>query len=166
MHYTRIVALVGGIVAAVALFLKSASSDAGDVLAQLSQANEAFPSGFDNIWTAIYDDKSWAAILFAIAIVGAIALVLMPPVREALSRTPSSVLALAGIAASAIAVIAMMDAIDKVDALNAGFQQVFDGGLVPALFSSSLGFGWYLLVGGSLLVAIAGVVSAFVGNDR
>ncbi len=165
MHYTRILALVGGVIAAIALFLKSASSDAGEVLTQLSQADDAFPAGFDNIWTAIYDDKSWAAILLVIAVIVAVALVLMPPVRAALQRIPAAGVALAGIVALAVSVIAMMDAMDSVSTLNDGFELVFAGGLTPEQYTASIGFGWYLLVGGSLLIAVAGLIGAFTSDD-
>lgn len=166
VHYTRILAVLGGIVAAVALFLESATSTAGDILAQLAQANPAFPDGFDNIWTAIYDDKSWAAILLAIAIVAGVALAFSPPMRDAIAGTMGIGLLVSGVVASIIAVIAMMDAMDKASTLNDGFNAVFAGGLVPQLFEASIGVGWYLLVAGALVMALAGLLGVLAGRNN
>jgi hypothetical protein len=157
-------AILGGIVAAIALFLKSATSDAGDVLAQLAQANPAFPDGFDNIWTGIYDDKSWAAILLAIALVAGIALAFAPPVRDAMAGTMGISLLVAGVIASIVAVVAMLDALDRASALNDGFDAAFAGGLTPQAFLASIGFGWYLLVGGAVVMALAGLLGVLGGR--
>ena len=86
MHYGRILAVVGVVLAAVGFLLQSASSAGEAALAQLSQVNPDFPDGFDNTWTALYNDTAWAAIVFAIAGVASLLVALIPPLDRPMAR--------------------------------------------------------------------------------
>lgn len=159
MHYGRIIAIVGVIVSAVGLFLKSASSGAEAMLEQLNAAEAAIPAGFDNVWTSIYDDKAWAAILLAIVLIGIVVLSLMPPVRMALARSGGLFLTILGVVVIVIGGIATLDAMDKASNLQDAFAAMFAGGLIPEAFTVSIGLGWVLLIVGGGVAAIGGVLS-------
>jgi hypothetical protein len=167
MHFGRMLAILGVILAAVGLFLKSASSAGEIVLAQLSQLPDAsFPSGFDNTWTALYNDTPAAAVVFAIATVGALAAALIPPLKEPMKRLIGLVAAGLGVLMLIIGIFATMGAMDDADTLQAGFAQVAAAGAIPEAYTVSIGYGWYLLILAGVLVAIGGVVSLIARPDE
>lgn len=159
VHYGRIVAIVGVVVSVVGLFLKSASSGAEVVMEQLNAAQDAIPAGFDNVWTAIYDDKSWAAILLAVVLVGIVVLSLMPPVRAALARSSGLFLTILGVVVIVIGGIATLDAMDSASNLQDAFGVLFEGGLIPEAYTVSIGIGWVLLLVGGGIAAVGGILS-------
>lgn len=160
MHFGRILAILGVVLAAIGLLLQSASSAGDAVLGQLSQMpDSSFPSGFDNTWTALYNDTPAAAIVFGIAALGALAAAFVPPIREAMSRLIGLVVAGLGVLMLIIGIFATMGAFDDADTLEAGFAQVAAAGAIPEAYTVSVGYGWYLLILGGVLVAIGGVVS-------
>lgn len=160
MHYGRILAVVGVIVAAVGFALTSASSTAGDVLEQLNQATGGqIPAGFDNTWTALYNDTAWAAVVFAIAALGGLIVAVMPPLSQPMKRIYGLTAAVLGVLMLVIAVFATMGAMDDADTLQAALADAFAGGLVPEAYTVSIGWGWWLLILSGVLVAIGGVVS-------
>jgi hypothetical protein len=159
VHYSRIVAIVGVIISAVGLFLTSASSTAGDLLKDLSAAAEGIPSGFDSVWTAIYDDKAWAGILLALALLAILAVSVMPPLKAAFGKTIAMAVVAFGVVVIVIGGIATLDAMDSASELQDGFAQLFAGGLIPEAFTVSIGIGWVLLIVGGGVAAVAGVLS-------
>lgn len=166
MHYGRILAIVGVVVAAVGFMLKSASSAGEAALAQLSQVDPAFPDGFDNTWTALYNDTNWAAIVFALAAIAALIVALMPPIDEPMKRLYGLTAAVLGVVMMIIGIVATMGAMDDADTLEAGFAAAAQGGAIPEAYTVSIGFGWYMLVVGGVLVAIGGVVSLIARPDE
>jgi hypothetical protein len=160
MHFGRILAILGVVVAAVGLFLQSASSAGEAALEQLSQIPDAgFPSGFDNTWTAFYNENSTVAVIFAIAAIAAVAAALIPPLKEAMKRLYGLIVAGLGVVMLVIGIFATMGAMDDADTLQAGFAQVFAGGAIPEAYTVSIGYGWYLLILGGVIVGIGGVLS-------
>jgi hypothetical protein len=159
VHYGRIVAIVGVIVSAVGLFLKSASSGAEAIMDQLHAANEAIPAGFDTVWTAIYDDKSWAAILLAAVLVAIVIWSLLPPVKAVLSRIGGMGVTVLGVIVIVIGGIATLDALDQASDLQDAFAMMFAGGLIPEAYTVSIGLGWVLLIVGGGVAAVGGVLS-------
>ena len=159
MHYTRILSIVGVLLAGWGFLVTSASSAGEGALAQLSQLNPAFPSGFDNTWTALYNDTAWAAVVYGILAVAVLILALIPPLREPMAKALSAGAAVLGLAMLAIGVVATMGAMDDASDLEEGFAQAFGLGAVPEAFTVSIGYGWWLLIAGGAVVAIAGIIS-------
>ena len=124
MHYGRILAVVGVVLAAVGFLLQSASSAGEAALAQLSQLPDSpFPDGFDNTGTALYNDTAWAAVVFAIAAVAALLVALIPPLDKPMARLYGLAAAVLGVLMLVIGVFATMGAMDDADTLEAGFAQ-------------------------------------------
>lgn len=160
MHYGRIVAVLGVVVTAVGLFLKSASSAAEDLMPALNEATGgAVPAEFTNVWTGIYDDKSWAAIVLAIALVAVLGLAFMPQLKDAWSRMNGLVAVVLGVVIIVIGGVATKSALDDADALAEAFGGLAAAGQIPEAYAVSLGIGWVLLIVGGALAAIGGVLS-------
>lgn len=167
MHYGRILMLVGVIGAVVGFVLKSASSAGEGALALLSQADPAsWPTGFSSTWTALYNDTAWAAIVFALALIGSLIVALTPPFDQPVKRLFGLSAAVLGVLMLIVGVVAAVGASNDADALQAGFAQAAAAGAIPDAFSVSIGFGWYLLILGGVLVAIGGVVSLIGRPDE
>jgi uncharacterized protein YhhL (DUF1145 family) len=167
MHYGRIFAIVGVVFAAIGFLLQSASSSAESIMTSLNEATQgAIPVGFDNTWTALYDDTAWAAVVFALAMLGALIVALVPPFDQPMSRLYGLVAATLGVLMLAIGIFAILGALDDADTLEAAFAQLFSAGQIPEAFSVTIGFGWYLLPLAGVLVAIGGVVSLTARPDE
>jgi len=159
--------LVGAIGAFVGFILKSASSAGEEALTLLSQADPAsWPTGFSSTWTALYNDTAWAAIVFAIALIGSLIVAFMPPLDQPVKRLFGLAAAVLGVLMLVIGIVATLGAADDAEALQNGFAQAAAAGAVPDAFSVSIGFGWYLLILGGVLVAIGGVVSLILRPDE
>lgn len=160
LHYGRIVAVLGVVVTAVGLFMKSASSAAEDLMPALNEATGgAIPAEFTNVWTGIYDDKSWAAIILAIALVAILGLAFVPPMKEAWSRMNGLIAVVLGVVVIVIGGVATKTALDDADSLAEGFAGLAAAGQIPEAFAVSLGVGWVLLIVGGALAAIGGVLA-------
>ncbi len=166
MHYGRILAVVGVVVGAIGLVLTSATSAGEAVLPALSQADPAFPSGFDTTWTALYNDTSWAAIVFALAALISLAIALIPPIGESMKRLYGLTAAVLGVLMLVIGIFATLGAGDRADTLQAGFAQAAQAGSIPEAYTVSIGFGWYLWSIAGALVAIGGIVSLIARPDE
>ena len=167
MHYGRIVILVGVIGSVVGFVLKSASSIGEEALVLLSQADPAsWPSGFSTTWTALYNDTAWAAIVFALALVGSLIVAFTPPIGRPVNRLFGLSAAVLGILMLIIGVVATLGAANDAEALQNGLAQAAAAGAIPDAYSVSIGFGWYLLILGGALVAIGGVVSLISRPDE
>ncbi len=161
MHYGRIVILVGVIGSIVGFVLTSASSAGEEALVLLNQADPAsWPSTISNTtWTALYNDTAWAAIVFALALVGSLIVAFTPPIGRPVNRLFGLSAAVLGILMLIIGVVATLGAANDAEALQNGFAQAAAAGAIPDAYSVSIGFGWYLLILGGALVAIGGVLS-------
>jgi hypothetical protein len=166
MHYGRILAVIGVVVAFVGFLLKSASSAGSEAMVLLNQANPDVPAGFNNTWTALYNDTSWAAIVFALAGAAAIAVAIIPPMEKAMARLYGLAASVLGVVMLAIGIVATFGAMDDADTLEAVFAQAAAAGAIPEAYTVSLGFGWYLLILGGALIAIGGVVSLIARPDE
>jgi len=152
MHFGRMLAILGVVLAAVGMLLTSASSAGEAALEQLSQLpDSSFPSGFDTTWTALYNDTAAAAVIFAIAAIAALIAALLPPLGQPLKR-------LYGLA---VATLGDADAQQRTLHRRARPRQV--GRLLEALLDSALGLVAGLL--GSLKVDLGGEVSQ-LGHDH
>jgi hypothetical protein len=167
LHYGRIVAVLGVVVTAVGLFLQSASSAAEDLMPSLNEATGgAIPAEFTNVWTGIYDDKSWAAIILAIALLAVLGLVFVPQMKDAWSRMNGLVAVVLGVVIIVIGGVATKTALDDADALAEGFAGLAAAGQIPEAYSVSLGVGWVLLIVGGALAAIGGVLALIARPDE
>lgn len=167
MHYGRILALVGVVLAIVGFLMQSASSAAADLMPTLNEATGGqIPVGFDNTWTALYNDTAWAAVVFGLAMVGAAIVALIPPLPKPMARIYGLTAAVLGVLMLVIGVFATMGAMDDADTLEAAFNQLFQAGQLPEAFTVDIGFGWYLLPIAGVLVAIGGVVSLINRPDE
>ena len=124
------------------------------------------PVGFDNTWTALYNDTAWAAIVFGLAMVGAVIAALIPPLPKPMARIYGLTAAVLGVLMLVIGVFATLGAMDDADTLAAAFDQLFQAGQLPQAFTVDIGFGWYLLPIAGVVVAIGGVVSLINRPDE
>ena len=159
MHYTRILSIVGVVLAGWGFLVVSASSAGEAAMPQLNQLNPAIPSGFDNTWTALYNDTAWAAVAYGVAAVVVLILAVLPPLKAPMAKAMSAVAAVLGLAMLAIGVVATMGAMDDAEELQDGFAQAFGLGAIPEAYTVSIGYGWWLLVAGGAVVAIAAIIS-------
>lgn len=167
MHYGRLLAILGVILGGVGLVLKKASSDGEEALAQLSQANPDLPPDLaETTWSALYNDTAAAAIIFAIAGIAALIVAFIPPLSKPLGRLYGLVAAALGVLMLVIGIFATLGAQDDADTLEAAFAQAAEAGAIPAAFTVSIGWGWYLLILSGVLVAIGGVVSLIARPDE
>ena len=167
MHYGRILTLVGVALAGVGFLLQSASSAAADLMPALNEATGGqIPDGFDNTWTALYNDTAWAAVVFGIAMAAAVIVALIPPLPQPMTRLYGLTAAVLGVLMLVIGVFAVMGAMDDADTLAAAFNQLFQAEQIPQAFSVDIGFGWYLLPIAGVVVAIGGVVSLINRPDE
>jgi hypothetical protein len=154
------VALLGVVVAAVGLMLQSASSAAEALMPDLNAASGgAIPAEFTNVWTGIYDDKSWAAIILAIALVAVVGLALVPPMKEAWSRMNGLIGLVLGVVIIVIGGIATKTALDDASSLADAFAGMAAASQLPEAYTVSLGLGWVLLIIGGALAAVGGVLA-------
>ena len=153
MHNSRLFALVGVGIGAIGLFLKSLRTAGEGLLPTLSQTSGGFPDGIPTIWGGL---ATWAQILLASAVV---VLSLWPRHDDPLERTPALVVAVTGVSLLGYAVSEWIDAIDKADALQAGFLQASQAGVIRAAYSVSPSTGFVILLVGTILIVFSGAIS-------
>ncbi len=156
MHVSRIVALVGVVLGVIGLFMKALTTEGEGLLVQLAQADPNFPGGIPTIWGGL---ATWAQVVAVIAIVIVVALAVRPPTAAPFDRTSAIVVSLIGVSLTAYAVVKWMDAGDRADALQAGFAQAASLGAVPEAFTVSTGIGFIVLMAGTVLVLIGGLLA-------
>jgi hypothetical protein len=166
MQYGRITTLVGAVLALIGLGLKSASSDAEDILPDLNAANPAFPDGFDRIFTAMWNDNAAGTAIFLIALVAVIGVSLIPNIKDALSRMNALAVTVLGVLMLIIGGVAAKGALDDADTLQTGLAGAFEAGLIPQAFTVSISVGWYLLALGGVIAAIGGVLGLIARPDE
>lgn len=166
MQYGRITTLVGGVLALVGLGLKSASSDAEDILPDLNAVDTAFPDGFDRIFVAMWDDNAAGTAIFLIALVVVIGVSLIPDIKDALSRMNALIVTVLGVLMMIIGGIATKGALDDADTLEKGLAGAFEAGLIPQAFTVSISIGWYLVALGGVIAAIGGVLGLIARPDE
>ncbi|MDA2978837.1 MAG: hypothetical protein O3B42_03615 [Actinomycetota bacterium] len=148
---------------AVGLMLKSASSAAEAFMPDLNVATGgAIPAEFTNVWTGIYDDKAWGAILLAIVLLAIVGAVFMPKMNEAWSRMQGITVLVLGVLVIVIGGVATMTALDDASTLADGFAGLFAAGQIPEAWSVSIGVGWVMLIVGGAVAGIGGILTMMV----
>jgi hypothetical protein len=175
LHYSRIVGLVGVVLAAIGLLMQSASSAAEEAIpggdgttfmqATSSATGGAVPSSFDNVWGAIYGELAVAGIILALALIAIVALAFMPPMNEVPNRMYSLVLIIVGVIVIVVSGIAMNRAMGDATDLQNAYAQMAAAGALPAAFGVSISIGWVLLLVGGGVGSVAGILGLMADTD-
>ncbi|MEN8235615.1 MAG: hypothetical protein ABFR89_11925 [Actinomycetota bacterium] len=165
MHWTRIWTLFGVVLGVAALFTKGATSDGEELLPALSQAPDSgFPDGIPTIWGGL---ATYAQVIVVIAILAVIVFAFMPPLGKPEANTYALATVLIGVALLIYTMIEFMGARDDAQALADGFGQAAAAGAIPAAFTVTVGYGFYLLMAATAFVAIGGLVMIMgVGGEE
>ena len=157
MHLHRLTALAGVVIGVIGLFFGALVTDGGAALPALSQQSDSFPDGIPTIWGGL---ATWAQVVLVILIVIAVMLALRGDRSAAFDRMSGLETAVIGVALLAYALVKWLDASDSADTLEAGFSQAAGLG-VPGVeaWSVSVSIGFFILMLGTILVAIGGVMS-------
>jgi uncharacterized membrane protein HdeD (DUF308 family) len=159
MHMGRIITIIGSVIAVVAMFIKKASSEGEVALAQLSEANPAFPADLDeNTITALYNDTNWAAIVFGIAAIAAFVVAVLPPLKDPMKRTLAITATVMGIIMLLVGIFATVGAMGDASDLEDAFNQAAAAGAIPIAFTVSIGYGWFIFIFAGALVTIGGII--------
>jgi hypothetical protein len=161
MHTGRLFVLAGVIVGIIGLFMKSLRTAGESVLPTLHGADPSFPGGIPTIWGGL---ATWAQIVLVILLVVVVALAFMGTLSKAMGKNASLTTAVIGVALLAYVVFKMFDAFDSADTLEAGFAQAAGGGAIQTAYTVSAGFGFFVLLVGTVLV-IAGGLSGMRGDQ-
>lgn len=162
MHWTRIWTLFGVALGVAALFTKGATTDGEELLPALSQADPNFPDGISTIWGGL---DTWVQVVVVIAIVAVVAFAFMPPLSEVEAMPYAAATTVIGVALLVYSIVKFLDAGDKADTLEAGFAAAAGAGAIPAAFTVSVGAGFYVLMAGTAMVAIGGLVMLITNSD-
>jgi hypothetical protein len=162
MHSSRLYPIVGVVVGIVGLFIKALTTDGEGLLPTLSQASDAFPDGIPTIWGGL---ATWAQFMIVILIAVVLVAALRPVISDQLDRTTGAVVAVVGVAMLAYTVSEWLDAGDKADALQAGFLQAAQGGIIPDAYTVNTSVGFIILLVGTVLVAFGGALGFRTGDD-
>jgi hypothetical protein len=175
LHYSRIVGLVGVVLAAIGLLMQSASSAAEDAIpggdgttfmqATSGATDGAVPSSFDNVWGAIYGELAVGGIILALALIAIVALAFMPPMKAVPNRMYSLVLIIVGVIVIVVAGIATNRAMNDATDLQNAYAQMAAAGAVPVAFGVSISVGWVLLLVGGGVASIAGILGLMADTD-
>jgi preprotein translocase subunit SecG len=166
MHMGRIITIIGSVIAVVSLFIQKANSEGEAALAALSQANPAFPADLDeNTIEALYNDTSWAAILFGIAAIAAFVVAVLPPIKDPMKRVMAITATAMGAIMLVVGIVATVGAQNDASDLEAAFNQAAEAGAIPVAFTVSLGYGWYILIFAGALVALGGIMGLMTKTD-
>jgi len=175
LHYSRIVGLVGVVVAIIGLLMQSASSSAEDAIpggdgttfmeATSAASEGVLPASFDNVWGAIYDEMAAAGVVLALALLIIVALAFVPPMNAVPNRMYSLVLTIVGVIVIVVAGIAMNRAMGDATDLQDAYAQLAAGGAIPAAFGVSISAGWVLLLVGGAVGSVAGILGLMADTD-
>lgn len=156
MHNSRLFALVGTGIGIMGLFLKSLTTSGQGLLPTLSQTSGSFPDGIPTIWGGL---ATWAQVLLVLLIAAVIGLSLRPRHEEPYEQASAGIVAVIGLAMLGYAVSEWIDAGDKADALQAGFLQAAQAGVIPTAHSVTTSTGFIVLLVGTVLIVFGGVLS-------
>jgi hypothetical protein len=161
MHWTRIWTLLGVVLGVAALFMKGATTDGEELLPALSQGGE-FPDGISTIWGGL---DTWVQVVVVIAIIAVVAFALMPPLKAVETLPYALITTLIGVALLVYAIVKFVEAGDDASTLEAGFAQAAAAGAIPAAFTVTVGNGFYILMAGTAMVAIGGLVMMIMKDN-
>lgn len=165
MHYGRVIAVIGSVLAIIGFGLKSASSTAEYIFRGLRSVNPAFPAEFDRVVVSLWNESAPGAGIFVIVLVAVLGLSLSPTIKNALSRKKSRIVTVLGVVMMAIGGIATRGAMEKMESLEAGFARVAAAGIINEGHTATISWGWYLLVLAGLLVAVGGILQLSARPD-
>jgi len=161
MHWTRVWTLFGVVLGVIALFMKGATTDGEELLPALSQGGD-FPDGISTIWGGL---DTWVQVVVVIAILVVVAFALMPSLT-AVEKVPYALTTtLIGVALLVYAIVKFVEAGDDASTLEAGFAQAAAAGAIPAAFTVTVGNGFYLLMAGTAMVALGGLVMMIMKDN-
>ncbi|GBE24436.1 hypothetical protein BMS3Bbin02_00708 [bacterium BMS3Bbin02] len=161
MHWNRLIALTGVIIGIIGLSMEGLTTEGESFLPALNEAGTGLPDGIPTIWGGL---ATWAQPVLVILILAVVVIAVRGDRAKAMDRTSSMIVSVIGVALLAYAVYKMIDTGDSADALQAGFAQVEAAGGLPAAFTVATGFGFLILIVGTVLVIFGGAMG-FVGSD-
>ncbi len=157
MHFHRLIALVGVIIGVFGLFFSGLKTDGEAALVPLSQASDSFPDGIPTIWGGL---DAWAQVVLVILILATIGLAVRGDRSQTYDGTSALITAVIGVALMGYAVIKRADAADSAETLQGGFAQAAAAGTPGiAAWEVAVSVGFFVLILGTVLVAIGGVMS-------
>ncbi|MGB9359370.1 MAG: hypothetical protein WCC01_12515 [Acidimicrobiia bacterium] len=162
MHWTRIWTLFGVVLGVAALFTKGATTDAEELLPALSEASADFPDGISTIWGGL---DTWVQVVVVIAIIAVVAFAFMPPFTSVEAMPFALGTTIIGAALLVYAIVKFLEASDDAETLQNGLARAAEGGMIPAAFTVSVGAGFYVLMAGTAMVAIGGLVMLITKSD-
>ena len=162
MHWTRIWTLFGVVLGVAALFTKGATTDAEELLPALNQASADFPDGIPTIWGGL---DTWVQVVVVIAIIAVVVFAFMPPLSSIEAMPYALGTTLIGAALLVYAIIKYLEASDDAETLQNGLANAAEGGMIPAAFTVSVGGGFYILMAGTAMVAIGGLIMLITKSD-
>ena len=162
MHWTRIWTLFGVVLGVAALFTKGATTDAEELLPALSEASADFPDGISTIWGGL---DTWVQVVVVIAIIAVVAFAVMPPLTSVEAMPYALGTTIIGVALLVYAIVKYLEAGDDAETLEAGLAQAAEAGMIPAAVTVSVGAGFYVLMAGTAMVAIGGLVMLITKSD-
>ncbi len=157
VHRGRILALVGAALAVFGLWLKFLVMDNVDNLAPLSKAVPSVPDGVPTIFGAL---DTWAQPLVGVLLAVVVVLAVWPPLGHPQDRVSAGITSLSGVAFFVYAFVKVQEALDDAEALNA-LGDTVDAAAADGLYElgmANAGFGFWLIMLGTAMVAIGGVV--------
>jgi hypothetical protein len=154
--------LFGVVLGVAALFTKGATTDGEEFLPSLNASGAAFPDGISTIWGGL---DTWAQVAVVIAIIVVVVFALMPPLNLVEKVPLALTTTLIGVALLIYAIIKFIEASDDASTLEDGFAEAAAAGAIPAAFSVSVGWGFYVLIIGTALVAIGGLTMLMVRDS-
>jgi len=166
MHISRILALLGVVVAVVGMLLKSLVHEGTEALAELSQALPQIPIPIEipTIWGGL--DTS-AQIVVAIVLMVIVVLALWPPLKQPQNRLSAAITTLAGVGFLVFAVVKLNETQDDASGLQTAFDQAKAAGVLPSALQDAIvspGIGFYIIIIGTALVSLAGLIALIRGR--
>ena len=158
MHLSRIFVLVGTVIAALSLMLKVLIFDGVDMLPALSRDIPGVPASIPTIFASL---DPWAKIMVVVSMVVIVVLAVWPPVGRPQNRPSAGVTTVIGGGLFVYTFVKFKEAQDEAAALQAIFDRLEAAGSLPfplAMSFPNVGFGFLLVLAGTALVAIGGVL--------
>ena len=162
MNWTRIWTLFGVVLGVAALFTKGATTDAEELLPALSQADPNFPDGIPTIWGGL---DTWVQVVVVIAIIAVVVFAFMPPLTSVEAMPYALATTIIGVALLVYAIIKFLEAGDDAEILQGGLAKAAEAGALPAAFTVSVGAGFYVLMAGTAMVALGGLIMLITRSD-
>ncbi|NND04355.1 MAG: hypothetical protein HKN91_16385 [Acidimicrobiia bacterium] len=157
MHLHRLLALAGVAIGVVGLFFSGLTTAGEPALAALSQQEESLPDGIPTIWGGL---EVWAQVILVLLIAVVVWTSVRPYVELTFLRSSAIVVTSCGVVMFAYAAIKYIDAFESADTLETGFWLVAESELRGvSAWSVAPGIGFFVLLLGTFIVALSGVLS-------